>query len=265
MQYIFAVWEKTVRRILRSGKIFLCADFDGTLAPLRPKPVQAKLSRQRLRLLRDISRKKNFTVAIISGRSLKDLRRKIGLKGIILAGNHGLEIVRSGRRFVHPGAKRFTPLFARIAGALKKKIRFFPGAVLEQKGLSLSLHYRIVEKHRLRRLKQLFLQAAAPYLRKGLKFTRGKKVWELRPPLKWDKGRALLFLHQDLKPKAGLTIFIGDDLTDEDGFRAVNSLGGISIRVGKSEGSLAKFYLKGTKETEQFLTRIKALKADVQD
>ncbi|MBN2097229.1 MAG: trehalose-phosphatase, partial [Candidatus Omnitrophica bacterium] len=134
----------------------------------------------------------------------------------------------------------------------------FPQAVLEDKHLSLSLHHRLLKKDKLRRLRKIFLNLVKPSLAaQQIRLTQGKKVWEVRPPIKWDKGRALLWLIQRLGRKRGvLPIFIGDDLTDEDGFRAVNKIGGISILVRKKKTSQAQYYLNSTKDTEKFLQQL---------
>ncbi|GAF95451.1 unnamed protein product, partial [marine sediment metagenome] len=146
---------------------------------------------------------------------------------------------------------------------LRKQVKVFPGAVLEEKTLSLSLHYRLVKGRSLIRLKKVFSQRIKPYLAaRKIKFTVGKKVWELRPPIEWDKGRAVLWLLRKLKSKNLLPVYIGDDLTDEDAFRAVNKIGGISILVGRRKDSSAKYYLKSTKDTEKFLGELTQIGTD---
>lgn len=257
MQYLFEHWTSLEKRILRAKHILLCADFDGTITPVRPRPADAELSQQLRTLLRSLSKKDAFFVGIISGRSLAELRRKVGIKELIFAGNHGLEIVYNNKKFVYPTAKRFIPLISAIARNLNRRLGPFPGAILEEKRLSLSLHYRLIKNRNLARLRAVFLQTVRPYLAaRKLRLTHGKKVWDLRPALDWDKGRAVIWLVRKLKAKNMLTLYIGDDLTDEDGFRAVNKIGGISILVGKKRHSAARYYLKGTKDTEEFLNRL---------
>ena len=261
MRYIFGDWEKLSERISGPERVFLCVDFDGTITPIRPRPKDAKLNKNIRQLLRKISKNGAFFVGIISGRSLKDIKEKVGLKSLIFAGNHGLEIVYKNKKFIYPQAKRFIPAISKLGRALRKELKAFPEAVLEEKALSLSLHYRLVKGLRLRRLKKLFLRLSAPYLAaRKIKRTCGKKVWEVRPPIKWGKGEAVLWLLRRLKSKNILPVYIGDDLTDEDAFRAVNKIGGISVLVGRRKGSSAKYYLKSIKDTEKFLAEIEQLK-----
>ncbi len=257
MRYLFAAWESVEKKLRRAKKILLCADFDGTLAPIRPRPKEASLDQNSRLLLRKVARNESFVVGIISGRALKDLKQKLAIKGLILAGNHGLEITYKKENFIYPAAKRSIPVIFEIGQRLTKGLAPFPGAVLEKKRFSLSLHYRLVKPEELSKLKKVFLQVARPYLvTRKVRLTYGKKVWELRPPIQWDKGRALLWLVKRLRRKRMLTIYIGDDLTDEDAFRAVNRIGGVSIFVGRKRQSLARYYLKSTKETQEFLRKI---------
>ncbi len=257
MRYLFDAWGSLEKRLLRARHIFLCADFDGTITPIKPRPKQACLSEDVRLLLRKISKNRSFFVGIISGRSLRDIKQKVGIAGLIFAGNHGLEIAYKKKKFVYPAAKRFVPLISRIARNLKGCLSPFSGAVLEEKRLSLSLHYRLVKKGRLTKLKKIFLQIIRPYLSsQKIRLTSGKKVWEVRPPIEWNKGKAILWLAQKLRPKKALLIYIGDDLTDEDAFRAVNRIGGISVLVGRKKASAARYYLKSTKETQRFLEEI---------
>lgn len=261
MQYLFNVWGNLKTRLLRAKHILLCADFDGTITPIKPRPQEAKLSKSIRLLLCKIAKAKPFTVGIISGRSLKDIKEKVDVGGLIYAGNHGLEIACKGKKFIYPAAERFIPLILKIAKKLSRELAAFPEIVLEEKQLSLSLHYRLVSKAKFLRLKEIFFQIVGPYLvSQKIKLTFGKKVWELRPPIEWDKGKAILWLLKRLKTKRILAIYIGDDRTDEDAFRAVNKLKGISIFVGRKRKSLARYYLKSTKDTERFLARILAVK-----
>lgn len=255
MRRLFDHWDKIEQKIRRTKHVFLCTDFDGTIAPIKPRPRQARLTEDTRKLLYKISRAKKFSLGIISGRSLKDIKKKVGLRGIIYAGNHGLEITYSKKRFIYPAAKKYVPIISAAAAGLKENLLPFPGAVLEDKTFSLSLHYRLVKGKRLAGLKKRFLQIVEPYLSAGeLKLTSGKKVWELRPPINWNKGKALLWLVQRLgKP---LAIFMGDDLTDEDAFRAVNKIGGVSILIGRRLSSAAQYSLGGTRQTQAFLRKI---------
>jgi trehalose-phosphatase len=257
MQYLFDARDSITARLAQAGHILLCVDFDGTICSIRARPQDARLPGNIRLLLHKIARKKGISCAIVTGRGLKDIKRKVGLNDLIFAANHGLEITRGNKNFVYPEAKKFIPVIAAISRKLAGQVSDFPGAVLEKKGLTLSLHYRLVKAKPLAELRGIFRQAVKPYLDAGrIKLTSGKKVWEVRPPVDWDKGKAVLWLSQKIRHKDTLAVYMGDDLTDEDGFRAVNKLGGISILVGRKRKSLAGYHLKGAKDVRKFLGEI---------
>lgn len=257
MQYLFDVWRVLEKKLQTKKPILLCLDFDGTIVPIKPRPQDAILTSNRRLILRKISRCKPLTLGVISGRALRDIREKIKIKGLIYAGNHGLEIAYQNQVFIYPRAKKYVPVISKIGRELTKALKAYPETTLEKKGLSLSLHYRLLKQERVARLKKTFLQILKPYLAaQKIKLTSGKKVWELRPPIAWDKGRALLWLRQRLSKKNIFTLYLGDDLTDEDAFCMVNKINGISVLVGRRKNSQAKYYLKNTQDTQKFLEQI---------
>lgn len=272
MQELFNAWAGPKEKLLGAGHILLCADFDGTIIPIKPRPEEANLGANMRLLLRRLSKDSSFSVGIISGRALKDIKEKVGLRDIIYAGNHGLEIACKGENFIYPEAKRYIPLISKIAQRLTKRLSPFPRAYLERKRLSLSLHYRLVKRQELPGLRKVFFETVRPYLAseeitflgkspsKGVKLTFGKKVWELRPPIDWDKGKAVLWLVRRLGQRKALTIYIGDDLTDEDAFGVVNKINGLSILVGRRKTSSARYYLKCPKDVQNFLEEIEKIK-----
>ncbi|MDH7499010.1 MAG: trehalose-phosphatase, partial [candidate division NC10 bacterium] len=124
----------------------LLLDFDGTLAPLRRRPEEARISTLTRSLLQRLSGLERVYVGIISGRSRQDLYRKVGVPKIYYGGCHGLEMKGPGFSYRHPGAARARPFLARIARELKEQTGTIPGAMVEDKGLSVSLHYRNVKR-----------------------------------------------------------------------------------------------------------------------
>jgi len=184
-------------------------------------------------------------VAIVSGRGLADVKRRVGVKGLIYSGNHGLEIEHArGARWAHPEARRLAKAVARVAAELAPRLKEFPGAQLEAKGLTLSLHFRnlksFLSPRPLRGLLEQIVGLDAAYLR----VSRGKKVWEVRPRLRWNKGDALLKLAGTRGSTQTWTIaFVGDDQTDEEGFRRLGP-GALTVHVGSSKRSRANFRVK---------------------
>ncbi len=260
MQHLFSVWQEVARRLKAARHVLLLCDYDGTLTPIVERPDLADLSEKTRQLLQDLARQSNFTVGILSGRALADLRQRVGIENIIYAGNHGLEIEGPGISFINPLAEEMRPVLQLIQQVLNKALSPIRGVFVENKGLSLSIHYRMVEEDKSDEVHNIFERviATAHSLGKVI-ITTGKKVYEVRPPVDWDKGKAIsLLIEKYGKPRVKselLPIFLGDDQTDEDGFKVIERRGGISILVGENiTGSAARYFLKSPSEVDEFLS-----------
>ncbi len=176
---------------------------------------------------------------------------------MIYVGNHGLEMWHNGRQAGVIVPQSSQEAVARIRLQLVNLAAEIPGALVEDKGLSVSLHYRLVP-HRLEgHLMGVFVREIVPLVRAlGLTVLHGKKVIELRPRLNWTKGDAALWVMKHIHQRSVLPIYIGDDLTDEDAFRALAA--GITIRVGAHGGSRAHYYVRGVKDVVALLQWIAA-------
>lgn len=258
MKHLSEVWPKIQAQLKRAEQILLLCDYDGTLTPIVSRPQDAGLSPKMKRLLTELAGSPKLTLGIMSGRSLAQIKRLLGLKKIIYAGNHGLEIDCVGTRFIHPKAARSRPLLSRLSQQLKERLNAIPGVIVEDKGLTLSVHYRRVMSHKLPQLKKLFAEVIEPLkAAQKVKPTAGKKVWEVRPPVAWDKGQAVRWIIKKCAEKLRekqtlLPIYLGDDATDEDAFKALRDHG-IAIRVGKHLRTQAKYFLRNVAEVEGFL------------
>lgn len=210
-------------------------DYDGTLTPIVKKPHLAKMSRSRKDFLRRLARLPWVRLAVISGRQLSDLKQRLKIKGLYYAGNHGFEMSGPGLHLIHPKAKAAKPLLKQIKKALQRDLGRIKGALIEDKGLTLSVHYRLVRASEVNNLEKAFHRLLRPYIRTGkVKVTRGKKVLEIRPNIDWHKGKAVKwFIDKLCRRKYCLPVYIGDDTTDEDAFKAIGR-NGITIRVGRA-------------------------------
>lgn len=234
-------------------RYLLFFDFDGTLTPIVARPALAKLSKNKLELLKSLAKAPAVTIAIISGRQLATLKEKINIPGAYYAGNHGFEIFGPKIRFVHPKAKEAKPLFKKILLELKKALRGIKGIIVEDKGATLSLHYRCAESSKVARVKRIFHKLAESWPKSKIKITEGKKVFEIRPKVKWDKGEAVRWLLKHLGfQKGDCPIYIGDDTTDEDAFKVLAGKG-VTIKVGSTKNSLAQESLKDIEAVYKFL------------
>ncbi len=222
-------------------------DVDGTLIEIADTPGAARIDTALLDLIARLHRESGGAVALVSGRSLSDLENHLGTLHLPLAGQHGLERRdAAGRLWIHaaPAAAKCA-----IKEALAPILVRHPGLLLEDKGLTLALHYRRVPHlaayaHRL----MLRLVGTADA---GLEIQLGKRVVEVKPS-GIDKGTAVAEYLAEPPFRKRRPVFIGDDLNDEHGFAEVNKLNGISIKVGKGI-SCARFRLRDVVAVRRWL------------
>jgi len=244
-----------IESLLKNKLIFLFLDYDGTVIPIRDTPGHAIISSRVKKLLRDLSEIPRCKLAIISGRSLENISRVVGLKNIIYAGNHGLEIKGPGIKFKSPVTEKHKTVLKQINHNLHKKLTPIKGALIENKGMSLTVHYRLVDPEQIPLVKTVFRQITASHLkRKEIRVRPGKMVLEAIPPVDWNKGKAVQWL---LKKGGHSTfpVYIGDDITDEDAFKLLKN-SGLTIFVGKTKKSNAAYFVKTIPEVLQFLRLI---------
>lgn len=242
---------------LNKKQVFICLDYDGTLTPIVDTPSLAIISSKMQTLLEEISQQ--CPVAIISGRQLTDIAARVGVEAIYYAGNHGLEISKPGifaQTFEY--GKEFINELNNIYEALMLKLSSVKGCIVENKIFSLSVHYRLISKSDMSLMEACVEKILVEY--PEFKKRKGKKVFEILSPAEWDKGKTLWFILNQFIQKPSedyLPIYIGDDLTDEDGFLALKKRG-IGILVSeKLKRTRAKYRLKSVDEVYQFLLEIK--------
>ena len=225
-----------LQEIARGRRLLLFLDYDGTLVPIKKAPELAVLRSSRRRLLERLSQ--NIFVCIVSGRSLADIQKLTAIKDIAYIGNHGLEISCRGRGWIHPEAKRIKPVLKDVLERIRRKTGDWPGLLVEDKGLTGSVHYRRLAVPLPKKLREI-TEHEVRLRNRELKLTEGKKVFEIRPNIKWDKGKGVreFIRWLDIKQPA-LRVYIGDDQTDEDAFRALGR-SDITILVGRRRDSHA--------------------------
>jgi trehalose 6-phosphate phosphatase len=230
-------------------------DYDGTLTPIVARPEQAMLSDSTRQTVRTLAA--HMPVAILSGRDLDDIRRRVDTDEIVYAGSHGFDIVgpRGLRKEV---ATEFLPILDAAEKELGEKLTHIPGVLLERKRFSIAAHYRQADESGVVKAKQAMDEAAARHLE--LRRVTGKKVYELEPDIDWHKGRAVNWLLETLglaQPEV-LPLYIGDDFTDEDAFRAVRQCGVGIVVSEKPRSTAARYALKNSAEVERFLHEVAA-------
>jgi trehalose-phosphatase len=245
-------FELLRERVAEASNIGLFLDFDGTISPIVLTPSSAQLDpaiRTLLERLRDLP---NITVGVVSGRLLQDLRSRTAIDGLIYVGNHGLEIEAGEIRFREPAAEALRRELKCVSLQLKLALDRVDGLEIEDKGLTLSVHYRKVHEDMQDWVRDIALETAGKY--QSFRSQEGKKVVEIRPRLDWDKGHAMMWLLKEVLPPSTLPIYIGDDATDEDVFGAIPQ--GITIRVGgvPATGTRAHFVLPDVQAVARFLS-----------
>jgi len=249
--------EEIFRRLReRTPAIFL--DYDGTLTPIVDDPAAATLPEQTKRIVKQLAQQ--YSVAVISGRDLADVKNMIGISDIAYAGSHGFDIAGPGgqHRYQERGTD-FLPALDRAETELPTALEDVQGVRIERKRFAIAVHYRQVDRARLDELEKRFDEVLSHY--PDLKKTTGKEIFELRPNIDWDKGTALLFLLETLYANGErvLPVYIGDDDTDEDAFRAISDRG-IGIVVGTEKRPTSAHYaLRDPDEVAHFLHDLAAL------
>src|SRR6202790_1774638 len=214
--------------------------FDGTLAPIDVNPGVAAMPPGSRRALRTLEAGHRSSVAIISGRALPDLRERVRMEEIIYAGNHGLEITGPGLHFVEPHAARRVEALEELARHLQVRLRHIPGIDVEGKVLTASIHFRRASASSLAEVYQIVQDAVSPVV-SLFQVTQGLKAFEIRPRVNWHKGLAGRWIQEALGWRDSLSIYMGDDVSDEDAFAALKE--GVAIRVGGVSGTCAQYHL----------------------
>lgn len=204
----------------RVGRLVLLLDFDGTLSPIVPRADDARLAPGIGVALNRLRQRLDVDIAVISGRGLSDVSARVGIPGLLYAGNHGMEIEGPGVREIAPEALELRPQLEAARAMIEAALQEVRGAWIEDKELTLTIHHREADPLDEPRIREVV--AAAVEAEPRLRMTSGKKVFEVRPRIDYDKGTAVNFLLRHLDPPAGAPIlYLGDDRTDEDAFRAV--------------------------------------------
>jgi alpha,alpha-trehalase len=226
-------------------------DYDGTLTPLIDDPSIAYLDPDSRSILQQI--KGLYPLTIVSGRDTSVLKRLVGVEGIAYAGSHGHEIeYEDGTTYQHQDSVETLGVLGTAETRLEEELAGIADVTLERKGFAIAVHTRGASESARMSAYRVVEQLANTT--DGLVMTSGKDVRELRPDNVWNKGTAIAYLIETRYPHRR-PLFIGDDVTDEDGFTAVRDLDGISVIVGLAcaRETAAEFELQGPSEVIDFL------------
>ena len=251
---------------MRKYALMLFLDYDGTLTPIVKFPDKAKLSSGMKKILETLLTLDEVRLAIVSGRSLEQVKAFVGIPEATYVGSYGLEVEGPDIKYIHPGAVSGAKLMGDIADRLKSAFDKSSGVIIEDKTYTVSIHYRLAKEENLEKNWRLLLKILFPYLEEFLiLLSQGKKVWEIRPAVEWNKASAMLWLaghFSESLPKRPLSMYIGDDKADEACF-AIMGISGFGVRVTENplEPTDADYYLRNTDELYEFLKIVIELKS----
>lgn len=234
----------------RTGRLAVFSDFDGTVSPLVPKPEEAEMLPGARRAFSLLGASPLVAPAVLSGRPLEDLRRRAGIPGLILGGNHGLEVEGRGLQFRHPEAVVLQPELRSLCAWLEKELQPFSGASVEDKGLTATVHLRHVSPEARDHVAAFVARAADRAAPRWL-VRQGLLSLEIRPALNWDKGAAARWILDQAGIAARAALCLGDDRTDEDLFRALPEA--VNVKVGLTGETAARWRLEGPVEAAELL------------
>jgi len=234
-------------------------DYDGTLTPIVDRPEDAIISERMREVVRGLAGR--CTVCVVSGRDRAVVQRLMGMDQLVVAGSHGFDIWSPGGGAIErEEGTGFRDLLERVTATVREQTASVEGALVEPKRSSVAIHYRLVDERDWPRVAAI-VDAVLADDPDALRVTPGKMVYEIQPRIEWDKGRAVLYLLEalGLDQDDVLPLYVGDDVTDEDAFRALSGRGvGILVAApadpevaGRS--TAADFVLADTGEVERFL------------
>jgi len=237
----------------RGDQLAVFLDYDGTLTAIVSDPKKALLSDSMRETLRALVMR--ASVAVLSGRDLDDVRKRVAIDTIVYAGSHGFDIA-GPRGLRKQEATKFLPALDAAQKELREKLAGIAGTLIERKRFSIAAHYRKVNESDFPKLERAVSEVAARH--RELRKMEGKKVYELLPNIDWDKGKAVLWLLENLDLERGKVrpIYIGDDRTDEDAFRALGQRGAGILVSEHPRPTAASYSLKDHSEVERFLREL---------
>ena len=256
---------REVAELLKGLPLILMLDIDGTLCDIATRAGDACIPEAALESLRTLGARQSEGVYVVyvTGRAVRDARRMLDVAGAAIYGNHGMERSKAvwelERSAVDDAAEKRSAQqggneLRTAATELSSLASDFPGTSLEDKQFTLSFHYREMDAGRLPELNRRIVQIVE---RHGLRITGGKCVFNVVPPDAPTKADAVreIVRHIAGDAPAPSLLFVGDDITDEDGFRALRDVdGAVTVRVGNMDAtSAARYSMDGPAQVHELL------------
>lgn len=240
--------------LLSAKKRVLFLDYDGTLTPIVSRPQDAVMKQEMRDAVRSLMKKQ--LVAIVSGRMRSDVEGLVQIPELLFAGSHGFDIKGPGLEMLHPVARKTMPVIQTITENLKRDIGSIEGVVIEEKKFSVAAHYRMVAPEQHAAVREAVNRSMKG--RDSVRMMEGKMVYEILPDIEWNKGMAIRWIMAALKLSwnSCSVVYIGDDVTDENAFRAVRTRGA-GILVSEENGpSTADFQVRTPDDIQKIFKKI---------
>ncbi|WP_326548654.1 trehalose-phosphatase [Mycolicibacterium sp. ND9-15] len=251
--------EETVQRRLAGRKPAVFLDYDGVLTPIVDRPEDALMSEDMRRTVRELAAR--CPVCIITGRDRAVAQQLMGVDDLVVAGSHGFDIWTPQQGSITDDrVSGYLDLITKVTDRLRADVGSIPGVRIEPKRASVAVHYRQVAPQDRDRIADSVHRLLAEHPDE-VALTPGKMVYEIKPNVDWDKGKAVLHLIDVLGLGSDdvIPLYLGDDITDEDAFRALQDRG-IGIFVGRADDpevsdreTAAQFVLDSVDEVQRFL------------
>jgi len=226
-------------RLQAADGLFVMTDFDGTVADIVDDPDDAAMRERAREALEGVTAHPRGKVAVVSGRAVEDARERADVDGAYYAGNHGLELDDGDEVSVHSGAREARQCLPEVCDAVERAFAH-DDVVVEDKGVTATVHYRQADADgdRVRAVVESILTDHDP--ERALRLTEGKQIVELRPDVDWGKGACVDLLREQYTPgdESWLTVYVGDDTTDEAAFEALDG-DGVAVAVGSDTDATA--------------------------
>jgi trehalose-phosphatase len=249
--------KEELKKLLGEKAPVLFLDYDGTLTPIVKRPEDAIISDGMKTVLQECAKK--FKVAVVSGRDMDDLKSKVGIDNLIYAGSHGFRISGPGGLYnEHEKTSEIIPELDKIEKLIQNAFREIDkGIQIDKKRYAIGVHYRNAKEENVPAIIDKVKEVVGDF--PAFKTGEGKKIIEVKPDVDWHKGKALRWIMEKLgaaDKNKFIPIYIGDDITDEDGFAAIENFG-IGILVGQhGKPTAAKFRLKDVTQVKEFLIKL---------
>ena len=248
-RHLFKYWNQVKKCVAAAKHLAIFLDFDGTLTPLRRRPTDAILAEETRALLGRLARQPSVTLCIISGRRREDLQKRVNVRRTIYLGLHGWERDKGARSSV---AAR--EILSPARRSLTRRLSGLPHVWVGDKGPCFEVHYQGASPATIRKTRAIVRSVLRP-LKKDARILPGRKIWEILPREIEGKGAAVRALLAEF-PRPVLSIYAGDDFSDESAFQALPH--GVTVRVGSPRRTKARFQLRNPEEVVNFLQKVEA-------